>query len=152
MKLSLDNIADYADTLVLQVQGGGRTLDYSEASIATLEDLLRVSDELLRSDNFPDAQRNLVVFYNGCYLGEVLSRNLIGVWRFDDNWYDSRIVFPYQGGGIQIQPFHKLFRRVTEGPEENDLVAYYEGLKTRIEGDSIGGDSTVSEDPAPGPE
>src|SRR5688500_9497814 len=111
MELSLDNIKDYADTLVLQVRGGGRTLDYSEESIQTLEELLGVSDELMRGENFPDAQRNLIVFYNGCYLGEVMSRNLIGVWRFDENWYDSTIVFPYRGGGIQIHPFHKLFRR-----------------------------------------
>jgi hypothetical protein len=93
MKLSLDNIKDYADTLVLQVRGGGRELDYSEASIQTLEELLQVSDDLMRGENFPDAQRNLIVFYNGCYLGQVLSDNLIGVWRFDENWYDSTIVF-----------------------------------------------------------
>ncbi len=135
MELSLDNIKDYADTLVLQVRGGGRTLDYSEESIQTLEELLGVSDELMRGENFPDAQRNLIVFYNGCYLGEVMSRNLIGVWRFDENWYDSTIVFPYRGGGIQIHPFHKLFRRVTEPPEDNNLAAYYQGLKERIEGD-----------------
>lgn len=138
MRLTDDNIAGYADTLALQVRGGGRTLDYSEESVGILEELLRVSDELLMSENFPDVQRNLIVFYNGCYLGEVMARNLAGTWRFDENWYDSVLVFPYGDGGLQVQPFHKLFRRVTEGSADNDLVGYYEGLKTRLESDATG--------------
>jgi hypothetical protein len=47
------NVAAYADTLVLQVKGSGRELDYSDASVATLEDLLRISDPLLAAENFP---------------------------------------------------------------------------------------------------
>lgn len=136
MQLTEDNIADYADTLVLQARGGGIPLDYSAESVATLERLLRVSDELLLADSFPEAQRNLVVFYNGCYLGEVMSRSLGGAWRFEENWYDSSLVFPYREGGLQVHPFHKLQRRVTEGPAENDLVAYYDGLKARLAGEA----------------
>src|SRR5437868_5504869 len=62
MNLTEDNVGDYAETLVLQVRGGGRTLDYSEESVRTLEELLRVSDELLQAESFPETQRNLVVF------------------------------------------------------------------------------------------
>jgi len=135
MNLTDDNIGDYAETLVLQVRGGGRTLDYSEESVATLEELLRVSDELLQDESFPETQRNLVVFYNGCYLGEVMARHLGGAWRFTENWYDASLVFPFGEGGLQVHPFQKVYRRVTEGPAENDLVAYYDGLKTRLSGD-----------------
>jgi len=137
MNLTEDNVKEYADTLVLQVRGGGRALDYSEESIAVLEGLLRVSDELLldTENPIPDTQRNLVVFYNGCYLGEVMARQLVGIWRFTENWYDASLVFPYGGGGLQVHPFQKLFRRVTEGPAENDLVSYYDGLKARLNGD-----------------
>ena len=132
MKLTGDNIGDYADTLVLQVRGGGRALDYSEDSLGTVEELLRVSDELFHLPTFPDVQRNLVVFYNGCYLGEVMARSLGGVWRFEPNWFDASLVFAYGEGGLQVFPFQKVHRRVTKGAE-HDLVRYYEGLKHKLE-------------------
>jgi hypothetical protein len=133
VRLTEDNIADYADTLVLQVRTGGHALDYSEASVATLEALLSSSDPQMQAPDFPEGQRNLVVFYNGCYLGEVMARNLGGAWRFDEgDWATSSLVFPYGDGGLQVFPFRKLYRRVTEGPAENDLVAYYAGLKEKL--------------------
>jgi hypothetical protein len=136
MTLTDENVGLYADTLVLQVKGGGRELDYSEASVEVLEDLLRASDELLRGENFPETQRNLLVFYNGCYLGEVMARALGGAWKFEENWYDSSLVFPHRDGGeeggIQVFPFQKVYRRIAEGPAGNCLVAYYDGLKDRL--------------------
>ena len=133
MTLDGTNVADYAQTLVLQVRTGGRDLDYSEASVATIEALLRVSDELFALATFPDDQRNLVVFYNGCYLGEVMARNLGGIWRLEPDWFDSSLVFDRgDQGGIQVFPFQKVHRRVTEGPDENDLVRYYAGLKEKL--------------------
>lgn len=132
MKLDETNVALYADTLVLQVKGGGRELDYSEASVATVEELLRLSDELLAGPNFPDAQRNLTAFYNGCYLGEVMHRNLGGTWRFEPNWFDASLVFPFGEGGLQVFPFQKVYRRLTDGPNVHDLVAYYDGIKVKL--------------------
>jgi hypothetical protein len=114
------------------VKPGGHTLDYSEASVATLEELLRNSDAQFQDPNFPDEQRNLVVFYNGCYLGETMARTLNGVWRFEENWADSSVIFRVGDGGIQVHPFLKVWMRVTEGTREHDLVAYYEGLKERL--------------------
>jgi hypothetical protein len=133
VRLTEDNIADYADTLVLQVRAGGHALDYSDASIATLEALIRASDAQIRLPDFPEAQRGLIVFYNGCYLGEVMVRGLGGTWRFDEaDWVASSVIFPYSDGGLQVHPFRKVYRRLTEEPSENDLVAYYEGLKAKL--------------------
>ena len=135
MHLTEDNIGDYAETLVLQAKGSGRILDYSAQSVALLEGLFRISDELLQGENFPDAQRNLVVFYSGCYLGEVIARTLGGVWRFDgDDWANSSLIFAYGGGGLQVFPFHKLLRRVMDGPDSNDLMTYYDGLAAKLSG------------------
>ena len=131
MTLDERNVGSYAETLVLQVRGGGHALDYSEASVQTVEDLLRVSDELFRLPEFPDNQRDLVVFYNGCYLGEVMRRNRGGVWRFAEQWPDASLVFPYGDGGLQVYPFQKLFRRVAEGPE-HDLTKYYSDLTAKL--------------------
>lgn len=133
MTLTEDTIGDYAETLVLQVKGGGRELDYSAASLTTLEELLRVSDELLQTPDFPDAQRNIVIFYNGCYLGEVIARTLSASWRFDAaNWFESSLVIPFGDGGLQVKPFEKLYRRVTDGPDNNDLVSYYAGITAKL--------------------
>ncbi len=132
MTLTEDNIADYADTLVLQARGQGYNLDYSEDAVARLDTLFAVSDELLRGENFPEAQRNLVVFYGGCYLGETLSRNFGGVWSFDANWYESTLVFQTAEGGLQLRPFHKIFQRVTDKEEGISLTDYYDGLKERL--------------------
>lgn len=133
MNLTAENVGAYADTLVLQVRGGGRELDYSEASIAVVEELLAVSDELFRGENFPEMQRNLVTFYNGCYVGEVMARNLAGTWRFTENWFDASLVFAFGGdGGLQVFPFQKILRRINEGTGEQNLVAYYDGLKRKL--------------------
>ena len=138
MTLDASNVADYAQTLVLQVRAGGRELDFSPSSVATVEELLRVSDELFALPEFPDTQRNLVVFYNGCYLGEVMARSLGGVWRFEPNWFDASLVFAYGEGGLQVFPFQKVYRRVTEGAE-HDLVAYYRGLEEKLAGQGATG-------------
>ena len=132
MTLTDDNIAGYADTLVLQVRGGGRELDYSPESVEVLEELLRVSDTLLQGESFPDTQRNLVVFYNGCYLGQVMARHLAGVWQFAPNWFDSSLIFPFGEGGLQVFPFQKVYRRIVEGPHGNNLADYFEGLRERL--------------------
>jgi hypothetical protein len=135
VRLTPENIGAYAETLARQVKPGGHTLDYSEASIATLEELLRNSDAQFQDPDFPGAQRNLVVFYNGCYLGETMARTLNGVWNFEENWADSALIFRTKNGGIQVHPFLKVWMRVTEGATEHDLVAYYDGLKERLTAD-----------------
>jgi hypothetical protein len=135
VRLTPENVGVYAETLVRQVKPGGHTLDYSEASIATLEELLSNSDAQFQDPDFPEAQRNLVVFYNGCYLGETMARTLGGVWQFEENWADSSLIFQREDGGIQVHPFLKVWRRVTEGPLENDLISYYNGLKERLVAD-----------------
>lgn len=133
MTLTDENIADYADTWVVQVRASGTELDYGEASVEAIEKLLRLADPELQSADTPQNKRELIIFYNGCYLGEVMARNFGGTWRFAPQWPDSSLVFPYDNGGLQVHPFQKLYRRVTEGPEENDLVDYYKGLKERLD-------------------
>ena len=132
MTLTEDNVADYADTLVLQARDRAIDLDYSQASVDRLEDLFGLSDDLLRGENFPEAQRNLVIFYGGCYLGETLSRCFNGVWRFEPNWYDSTLVFQTATGGLQLRPFHKVFQRVTGEIDDNRLISYRDGLKQQL--------------------
>ena len=119
MRLTEANVTDYADTLVIQARNAGLQLDYSEDSIIHLERYFRISDDLLQLESLPEEQRSLIVFYGGCYLGEVMCRHTEGTWNFEDNWFDSKIVFPTRQGGIQIEPFQKMYRRVKEGPADH---------------------------------
>jgi hypothetical protein len=136
MKLDDNNVREYAESLVAQVRAGDEEmasrLDFSERSVWALEALVRSSDEKFADPTTPDHARELTVFYAGCYLGETLSRNLSGVWRFDDDYAQSSLVFPFGDGGLQVFPFQKLIKRVTDGAKGNDLVDYFEGLKTQL--------------------
>jgi hypothetical protein len=132
MRLNADNIKDYADTVALQARGAGRILDYSPESLDVLEESIRLNDNLLKAENFPEKQRNLLVFYNGCYLGETMAQTLNGVWMFEDNWYESSLLIPRQTDGVQVRPFEKILRRLTEGPEGHDLGTYFRQLKSLL--------------------
>jgi branched-chain amino acid transport system ATP-binding protein len=143
MTLNDDNIADYADTLVLQVRGGEQEheLDYSEASVSAIEGLLRVSDELFRLPAFPDNQRNLVVFYNGCYLGEVISRQLGGTVALRRQLVRVVARHPLWCGRLAGVPSFKSLPARDRGTDENDLVAYYDGMKRKLAEPPPGDDS-----------
>jgi hypothetical protein len=141
MQLSEQSVREHAEVFAAPVRQGGYNLDYSIGSIAILENLLCHDDVRLREANFPEAQRNLVVFYNGCYLGEVLRQNLGGMWIFEPNWFDSTLLFPLVssqgssqgGGGLQTQPFVKVYRRLTEDPPDaNDFLMYFHVLQEKL--------------------
>lgn len=136
MRLDENNVRDYAESLVVQVRAGdaemASRLDFGERSVWALEALMRLSDEKFADAATPEKGKELTVFYAGCYLGETLSRNLSGVWRFDDDYRQSSLVFPYGEGGLQVFPFQKLIKRVTDGAKGNDLVDYFEGLKQQL--------------------
>ncbi|MBC8139371.1 MAG: hypothetical protein H8F28_26135 [Fibrella sp.] len=136
MKLDEINVREYAESLVAQVRAGDEEmasrLDFSERSVWALEALIRLSDEKFADPATPAAGKELTVFYAGCYLGETLSRNLSGVWRFADDYTQSSVVFPFGDGGLQVFPFQKLIKRVTDGVKGNDLVDYFEGLQKQL--------------------
>ena len=136
MKLDDNNVREYAESLVAQVRAGdgemASRLDFSERSLWALEALVRLSDEKFADPSTPDRGRELTVFYAGCYLGETLARNLSGVWRFADDYRQSSVVFPFGEGGLQVFPFQKLIKRVTDGAKGNDLVDYFEGLHRQL--------------------
>lgn len=132
MTLDDNNIREYAQSLVAQVRAGDEAmaarLDFGERSVWALEALLRLSDERFADPATPEAGKDLTIFYAGCYLGETMARCLGGTWRFAENPLESSVVFPHGDGGLQVFPFAKLIKRVTDGAKGNDLVDYFEGL------------------------
>jgi hypothetical protein len=135
MQLSETLVREHAEVFAGSVRAGGYSLDYSIGSIAILEQLISHDDAKFREANFAEAQRNLAVFYNGCYLGEILRENLGGTWIFEPNWFDSTLIFPLANGegGIQTQPFVKVYKRLTETPPDaNDLLMYFHVLQEKL--------------------
>jgi hypothetical protein len=126
MTLTADTVGLYAETLVRQAAASGLVLDYSPESLATLDGLLSGSDPAY--DAASQTQRSLVIFYAGCYLGEVFVRTLQAHWQLAEHWSEARVVVAQQDVVIQLDPFLKLSQRLTEGEEGNRLLAYYEGL------------------------
>ncbi|WP_395146362.1 DUF6278 family protein [Armatimonas sp.] len=130
MTLTADNVGLYAETLVRQAATGGYCLDYSAESLVALDALLASSDPLY--DLSSETQRSLVIFYAGCYLGEVLVRTLGGLWQLTDNWAESSLVIVREQEGIEVRPFEKLYRRLAEGEDGNRLADYHHGILERF--------------------
>jgi Family of unknown function (DUF6278) len=131
MTLTADTVGLYAETLVRQAASGGLVLDYTEASLATLDALLSGSDPAYATTN--PSQRDLVIFYAGCYLGEVLVRSHGAHWHFAEDWSEARVRLIAPQGGLELRPFEKLYRRLTEGAEGNRLTDYYQGIAEALE-------------------
>ena len=133
MLLTEESVREHAEVFATPVRAGGYLLDYSIGSIALLENLLSHDDVQFRAADFPEEKCSLVTFYNGCYLGEVLRENLGGTWVFEENWFDSTLIFPFGEGGLETQPFVKIYRRLVENPPEaNDLLVYFHTLQEKL--------------------
>ena len=126
MKLDHETVGLYAETLVRQAAASNLLLDYSQASLGTLDGLLAGSDD--HYAQLPDAPRELVIFYAGCYVGEVIVRTLDGLWQFAPEWQDSTVVVPRASAGVEVRPFEKLSRRLAEGEAGNRLTEYLQGI------------------------
>ena len=105
-------------------------LDYSEQSVQTLEDMIdrQFTDwrpwrsGKVAKKNFPIA--SLV----GAYLGEVMIRHMDGRWGWMPEFDVAAVQLP---SGNWTSPPAKAQKRFLNG-KEDDLVFYYEALKTRV--------------------
>lgn len=135
MTLTAETVGLYAETLVRQAAATGVQLDYSPESLGTLDGLLAGSDAQYAQAS--PAQRELVVFYAGCYLGEVLARELDAQWQFTPEWPQTTMIVAGEQGGVEIRPFQKLLRRLDEGSEGNHLTAYRTGIVELLSGQNV---------------
>ncbi|MFM7322771.1 MAG: hypothetical protein ACKO5K_14795 [Armatimonadota bacterium] len=135
MRLDTDNIRLYADTLVRQTAAGGIALDYTAASLAVLEALIEGSAERLSLDAASETERNLTIFYAGCYLGETLAAESGGRWEFAQEWWESVVAV----NRVRLNPFELVRRRIDEGRESVSLTRLQEAWSL------AGGDETTGD-------
>jgi len=100
-------------------------LDFSSDSIDGLDEVL------VRVGESPELDLDFEVRLWGSYLGEVLRRRYAGVWEMTQYPGGMAAVPAIDVRGSRVFPLMKVFRRLTEG-EEEDLRTFYAMVTERL--------------------
>jgi len=103
----------------------GQTLDFTSESIDSLDDVL------VRVGESPELDMDFEVRLWGSYLGEVLRRRYAGSWEMTQYPGGVAAVPAVELRGSRLFPLMKVFRRLTEG-EEEDLRAFFSMVTERL--------------------
>lgn len=101
-------------------------LDYSPHTLAHLEDWIQGEF----SSGSADANSTLIVAL-GCYVGEVVVRNLMGAWQADEEFFHSPAVVIEGKLQTRTFPLSRVWKRFEYG-REHSLAAYYQELLTTL--------------------
>jgi hypothetical protein len=102
-----------------------QTLDFSAESIDALDEILVLVGES------PERDLDFEVRLWGSYLGEVLRRRYAGTWEMTQYPGGVAAVPAVEVRGSRLFPLMKVYRRLTEGAEE-DLRAFYAMVTERL--------------------
>ncbi len=102
-----------------------RSLDFSAESIERLDEIL-----VLIGDN-PELDIDFEVRLWGSYLGEVLRRRYAGNWEMTQYPGGEMAVPAVEVRGSRLFPLMKVYRRLTEG-EEEDLATFFTMVTDRL--------------------
>jgi hypothetical protein len=100
-------------------------LDFTSESIDGLDEIL------VRVGESPELDLDFEVRLWGSYLGEVLRRRYAGTWEMAQLPGGALAVPAVEVRGSRLFPLMKVYRRLTEGDEE-DLRAYYVMVTERL--------------------
>ena len=102
-----------------------QNLDFSSESIDSLDDIL------VRVGESPELDMDFEVRLWGAYLGEVLRRRYAGTWEMTQYPGGVAAVPAVELRGSRLFPLMKVFRRLTEGDEE-DLRTFFSMVTERL--------------------
>jgi len=100
-------------------------LDFTSESIDGLDEILVMVGES------PELELEFEVRLWGSYLGEVLRRRYAGIWEMTQYPGGVVAVPSVEVRGSRIFPLMKVYRRLTEGDEE-DLRSFYAMVTERL--------------------
>ena len=100
-------------------------LDFTSESIDALDDLL------VRVGESPELDLVFEVRLWGSYLGEMLRRRYAGTWEMTQYPGGIAAVPAVELRGSKVFPMMKVYRRLTEG-EEEDLRTFYSMVTERL--------------------
>ncbi len=103
----------------------GQKLDFTSESIDGLDDIL------VRVGESPELDVEFEVRLWGSYLGELLRRRYAGSWEMTQYPGGVAAVPAVELRGSRLFPLMKVFRRLTEGDEE-DLRTFYSMVIERL--------------------
>ncbi len=103
----------------------GQNLDFSAESIDGLDEIL------VRVGESPELDVDFEVRLWGSYLGEVLRRQYVGSWEMTQYPGGVAAVPAVELRGSRLFPLMKVYRRLTDGQEE-DLRAFYAMVTERL--------------------
>jgi hypothetical protein len=130
---------NYAEDAVQRSGEFGATLDYSEGSLRTLETILgQISATLPKSDSqktevTDSAQEQIDAASRiwGGYFGETIRRLWGGDWGVETYPGTVAPVVSIDIGGAKLFPVMKVYRRLTEGEDEN-VWEFYQMVRERV--------------------
>ena len=102
-----------------------QTLDYSADSISTLDEII-----VLLSDS-PEIDLDFESRLWGSYLGEVIRSRYAGSWEMTQYPGGQLAVPAVEVRGSRLFPLMKIYRRLTNG-EEEDLRTFYNMVIERL--------------------
>ncbi len=133
--------ADFAAAAVEMAAAMELPLDYSEASLERVEQIL---DRLHREMRHPEvrdldapapqptsSQMDDLCRLWGSYFGEVVRRHWGGEWSLESYPGAAFATLVLNVGGNKLFPSLKIYRRLTAGPSD-DLVAFYEQVRRKL--------------------
>ncbi len=100
-------------------------LDFSSNSIETLDEIVTLVGET------PELDLEFEVRLWGSYLGEVVRRRYSGAWEMTQYPGEIAVVPAVEVRGSRLFPLNKLFRRLTQGDEE-DLSSFFTMVTDRL--------------------
>lgn len=115
-------VADYAEQAVARARAAKVELDFSEASVARLE-------QLLAGGAPADVEEASKVW--GAYFGEVVRRRWGGEWSIESYPGGNFATLTLTIAGSKLFPSIKVYRRLTQGTSE-DLAGFYANVKERL--------------------
>lgn len=101
-------------------------LDYSPTTLAPLEDWLQAEFGPASADD-----HSMLIVGLGCYLGEVVVRNLRGAWQADEEFFHSPAVIIEGRLQTRTFPLSRVWKRFEYG-RDHSLVHYYQELLTTV--------------------
>jgi len=115
-------VAGYSERAVAAARVAKVELDFSEASVAQLEQLLSAA---------PQADVDEACKMWGAYFGEVVRRRWGGEWSFETYPGAQFATLTLTVAGSKLFPSMKIYRRLTQGASE-DLRTFYQSVKERL--------------------
>lgn len=131
-------VADKAERAVDQLRDRSNdSLDYTEASLAVVEDMLVEASEFIKE--MPDDQVDALVHMLGSYILEVGRREFAGKYYWHDGRDQPVLVVGEPESRIAILTFDKVRGRLSGDPADN-IRFFYQGFAARARNAEPGAD------------